>query len=376
MSSDESGPSLAELAAKLLRDADVVSASSVVDERERARHLALLAATVREERARATRRRWTGAVLAIAAVLVAALGLRGMLRGEGAGTRAEASNTAPYGLRVEGTAVAIERIVERRPAESSGTIHAGDRVIAKAGAVAVFVATGTKLTLDEGASIAVVEEGRTQVFALGAGNVRADVAKLHEGERFLIRTGDTEVEVRGTSFRVEHPEAPSPCLPALHTRVVVSEGVVVVRHAGREDRVKAGEAWPPSCAEASTPPENTATPPAAASTARVPVPSPSSAVASASSASSASKLAAANELAARAERASKNGDPRGAVVLFDRLLAEYPSSPIAESATVERMRALAKIDRGRAVAAARDYLTKYPRGWARAEAEAILALGP
>ena len=373
MSSDESGPSLADLAAKLLRDADVVRASSVVDERERERHLALLAATVREERAGASRRRWTGAVLAIAALLVAALGLRGTLRGEGAGTRAEASDAAPYGLRVEGKGATIERIVERRPADSSGTIHAGDRVIAKAGAVAVFVATGTKLTLDEGASIAVVEEGRTQAFALGAGNVRADVAKLHEGERFLIRTGDTEVEVRGTSFRVEHPEAPSPCLPALHTRVVVSEGVVVVRHAGREDRVKAGEAWPPPCAATPAPPENTAPPPAAASTARVPVPSPSSAVASASSAS---KLAAANELAARAERASKNGDPRGAVVLFDRLLAEYPSSPIAESATVERMRALDRIDRGRAVAAARDYLTKYPRGWARAEAEAILALGP
>jgi hypothetical protein len=358
--SDEPKPSLADLAAEVLRGAE--RDVTVDHDHDREVHLALLAATVREERARARRRQWTGIALGIAAVLVAAVGLRSALKGNGPSTPAPDGVTARYGVTVSGTGADIARAGAPQASATADPLHVGDRVTAGSGSVAVLVATGTKLTLDDGASVAVVEEGRAQIFGLRAGNLRADVAKLHEGERFLIRTADTEVEVRGTSFRVEQVDAVPSCHPDLHTRVVVSEGVVVVRHAGVEDRVGAGERWPAACAAVA--------PSGGGSNAAPPTPGV------VPPASSASKLAAANELFLRAESASKSGDPRGAVKLFDRLLADYPTTPIAESATVERMRALDKIDRVRAVSAARDYLARFPRGFARAEAEAIIALSP
>jgi hypothetical protein len=40
------------------------------------------------------------------------------------------------------------------------------------------------------------------------------------------------------------------------------------------------------------------------------------------------------------------------------------------------MRALDQFDRARSVVAAREYLARFPRGFARGEAEAIVALGP
>ncbi|MDB5212523.1 MAG: hypothetical protein JWO86_450, partial [Myxococcaceae bacterium] len=332
-----------------------------------------LAATVREQRTRARRRQWTGIALAIAAVLVAAFGLRSALKANEPSTPAPDGVTARYGVTVSGTGADIARAGAAQGSATADALHVGDRVTAGADGVAVLVATGTKLALDDGASVAVVEEGRAQIFALRAGNLRADVAKLHEGERFLIRTADTEVEVRGTSFRVEHVDAASSCHPDLHTRVVVSEGVVVVRHAGAEERVGAGEQWPAPCAVAPSAGASSAPSPTSPSTAQTAGPPASTVV---PPASSASKLAAANALFLRAEGASKSGDPRGAVALFDRLLADYPSTPIAESATVERMRDLDKFDRARAVSAARDYLARFPRGFARAEAEAIVALSP
>jgi hypothetical protein len=365
---DDHEPSFAELAARVLRDAERPTVQADAGDREA--HLVVMAAALRNERARVSRRRWTGAALALAAVLVAAVGLRGVLRGKEAVPTMQPLAASPYGLRVEGSGAEVARSA----ASAAGAIHAGDRVSAKGGVVAVVVATGTKLTLDQGADVSVVEEGRAQIFALGAGNVRADVAKLHEGERFVVRTSDTEVEVRGTSFRIERVDIASSCRPNLHTRVIVTEGVVVVRHAGAEDRVKAGEQWPSPCAPVPT--DSGALPSAARPQAPNVASSAASSPPGAPSPSSGSKLGASNELFASAEAARKSGDARGALALFDKFLAEYPSSPIVESATVERMRTLDQVDRGRAVAAAREYLARFPHGFARGEAEAIVALGP
>ncbi len=348
---DDSKPSLAARAARLMRRAEPPASSPAVDPRQRAAHIALLTATIREERSRAARRRWATASLAAAACLAAALGVRALLARPPAIVVSGPPSPSPYALHVEG---------DVRPAAS---LHVGDRVHARDATTRVVVATGTKLTLDPAAEIAVVEEGPTQIFSLGAGSVRADVAKLREGERFLVRTADVEVEVRGTSFRVESLRAAPECMPVGRTRVVVVEGVVVVRHAGVEAQVRAGETWPPPCPAAETR-SASAAPPA------------QSASAAAATASPGSTLAVANALFGRAEAARKSGDGRGVVALFDRLLAEYPASPLIESATVERMRALDGIDRSRAVAAARDYLARFPRGFARAEAESILAIGP
>ncbi len=56
----------------------------------------------------------------------------------------------------------------------------------------------------------------------------------------------------------------------------------------------------------------------------------------------------------------------------DRLLARYPGGPLSESAVVERMKVLESVDRRAARQAATDYLRRYPRGFGRADAEALL----
>jgi hypothetical protein len=70
--------------------------------------------------------------------------------------------------------------------------------------------------------------------------------------------------------------------------------------------------------------------------------------------------------------AKRRGDLRGAVASFDRLLSRYPDCPMAQSAAAERMKLLATTDRARASDAARDYLRRYPAGFARDDAESLL----
>jgi hypothetical protein len=137
----------------------------------------------------------------------------------------------------------------------------------------------------------------------------------------------------------------------------VSEGVVVVRHAGVESRVEAGQQWPSGCAQAPVATRGS---------------SGSSAARGPASPAPASSLGEQNDMFADAMSAKRRGDVGEAVADFDRFLSRYPSSQLAESATVERMRLLRSADPARATMAARQYLGRYPNGFARAEAETIL----
>jgi hypothetical protein len=62
-----------------------------------------------------------------------------------------------------------------------------------------------------------------------------------------------------------------------------------------------------------------------------------------------------------------------AIDKMDRFLERYPASHLAENAAAERMRLLRGLDPAKAAGAARQYLQRYPAGYARADAEAILA---
>jgi hypothetical protein len=145
---------------------------------------------------------------------------------------------------------------------------------------------------------------------------------------------------------------------ASSTRVQVYEGVVTVRTGSNETGVAAGETWPSGCV--------------------APAPLPGAPPASAPRASSSraierSQLAEQNDLYAKAVTLRERGDTASSLVLFERLVARYPSSPLAENAAAERMKLLASTHRPDAGQAADDYLARYPSGFARRDAEAIVA---
>jgi hypothetical protein len=244
----------------------------------------------------------------------------------------------------------------------------GARVVALPhGHAMLAFASGSMVTVEEGGEVTMIEAGASQVLALGAGALRADVAKLAHGERFVVRTQDAEVEVHGTSFRVATVPADAACGAGTRTRVEVYAGVVTVRSAGVEARVPAGEHWPQDCVREQAS--------AAAREDRVARVVPSTTAQPQDAAKGvlmASELAAQNDAFALATAARRAGQLTAAVTQLETLLARYPRGPLAEDAMAERMKLLRSVDAARAQAAARGYLARYPRGFARADAEATL----
>jgi hypothetical protein len=249
------------------------------------------------------------------------------------------------------------------PLDDGRLLGPGSRVVTPAnGSAMLSFSTGSTALLREGTDMTVAAEGLTQTLHLDVGSVELHVAKLAPDHRFIVATPDSEVEVRGTRFTVS-VVAPEPgCGAGARTRVAVTEGVVAVRHGGAEDRIAVGEQWPRGCQRA--PAASIAGPRPASNTPVSVAPSPGS------------TLADQNDLFAAAASAKRRGDARGAVAALDRFLAVYPASPLAESASAERMRILKTMGRGRSLVAAREYLARYPNGFAHSEAEAIAAETP
>jgi ferric-dicitrate binding protein FerR (iron transport regulator) len=246
---------------------------------------------------------------------------------------------------------ALELLAEAQP------IDTGSRIETPAnGRAALAFATGTSAMLGESADLTLGGDAATQILRLDAGSIDLQVAKVSVDHRFLVATPDAEIEVHGTAFRVAIGPPDPACSEDAVTHLVVTEGVVVVRHGGFEKRVASGGHWPSDCGQP------------AGSDAGAPVSMPSAAVAQAL----ASTLGEQNDLFAEAIVAKHGGDAAGAVAVFDRFLATYPASPLAQSAAVERMRLLRFASPARAVGAARQYLARYPNGFARGEAEGIV----
>jgi outer membrane protein assembly factor BamD (BamD/ComL family) len=136
--------------------------------------------------------------------------------------------------------------------------------------------------------------------------------------------------------------------------------------------VVAGQLWPSGCGRA----ESNAAPVAAAGV-RAPAATPLATGGRAAAVqSTSSTLGEQNDMFAEAVAAKRRGDTRGALAGFDRFLSLYPSSPLAESAAVERLRVLRAVDPMRTVSVAKQYLALYPNGFAHGEAEAIVAGAP
>ncbi|HEY8076478.1 MAG TPA: FecR domain-containing protein, partial [Labilithrix sp.] len=234
---------------------------------------------IRVRAQRRSRSRVVYGVAAAAAVLFAVGGGALLARRGSDATRVAATPTASATVSGDGV------VVDGASATTAPLAQGGHVAVREGGHATVALSTGTELALGDRGDLGVVEDGRSQIFALGAGSVRARVAKLHDGERFIVRTPDAEVEVRGTVFTVSIVPADS-C--GTVTRVAVEEGVVVVRRNGVESRVARGERWPADCV--ATPPASPAPiavddldEPAAKKPSKKPTPAPSATTSAASS---------------------------------------------------------------------------------------------
>lgn len=253
----------------------------------------------------------------------------------------------------------------------------GSRIVTPArGSARLALSTGTHLTVGPRSELAVVRDGAVEAFRLEQGELRAEVAKLHIGERFLVNTPDTEIEVRGTIFEVR-VTAPSDACEGLRTQLIVTEGVVTVRHDGELVRVTAGERWPNDCGRTHVAghrvdpaPTNERRPALALGqetnpTAAIQAPFAAQPVAG-------SRLAAMNDAYARAVTLRQHEDLAAAIAAFTAFTSEYQDGPLAESARVELLRLLVRTDRSRARATAAQYLQDFPTGFAREEAARVL----
>jgi ferric-dicitrate binding protein FerR (iron transport regulator) len=354
-------PRYARLASKLfVRESEGARPPPTVEARERAIAVvsAVLAARARKRRIA----RWSAVAAAAAIAIIGVSGARLVLhQGGGAGPIAQRA----HGIEIVAKSVGdgARMVVSGdppAPLAEGRTVPTGSRLVTPANSRATLAfSTGTTVTLGEATDLTVNADGPMQLLQLGTGFIDLHVAKLTSAQRFLVSTSDSEVEVRGTQFRVALAQPDPTCGGGTTTRVSVSEGVVVVRHDGTESRVAAGETWP--CAMTTTTPaigdeiETPAGPPHAA---------PSSV------------LAEVNALFGQAMAAKHRGDTRGSVQALDRLIARYPSCQLAENAAMERLRLLHASGSLRAVAAAKNYLSAYPHGFGRAEAEAVVAASP
>lgn len=369
----------ATIAAELLANRKPEARSRGVD---RQHGISVVAQAMAERARRGARARSfkLGALLAVAAGVA--------LIGGWLGARAPAPSAAACSAPSCAGAVAPRfGTVAGRPFEPGQSIVAG-----RGQATVVEFGPVTRIALDELSELEYRQGDRTQRFRLLSGAVRLNVAKLTVGQRFLVETADAEVEVRGTVFDVALGPADDACASP-RTRVSVEEGVVEVRFKGKTSRVQAGESWPVSCDEprSGATPEPSAKPLATPATADAPrVPSAAKLAPAASSKASGlrepaavksgsapasppkSGLAEHNDLYAEAASLQRSGQLSSALSVYERLLEHFPSGPLAENASVARLRILAKSDRARAKAEARRYLSRYPEGIARAEAQALL----
>ncbi len=328
-------PRYAQLAAKALarRAQDEANATGTPLDRT-----AAIAAIDQALRAR-KQRRLTGVgwgVIAAAAAVVLVIGWYGVRAPSP--TAESAARTPPLAVTaLEGVDASIETTTGTMTASAGNRITAGTWVrVPSAGRLLLALDSGTRLRVGASSRARVTELGALQRFDLESGSLSAEVAKLPPGGRFVIGTADAEIEVRGTRFDVVVDPGVSACAPFVRTRVVVEEGVVVVRFAGDEVRLPAGSSWP-NCAPPTAPP---ARPTARVGHAHAPhaQTAPPAGSGPAPAVVDSSTLAEQNDLFAAALAARRRGDTGEAIRWLDRLLARYPHGQLIDSARAERQR--------------------------------------
>lgn len=233
-----------------------------------------------------------------------------------------------------------------------------------------------------------------EVVTLKDGTLDLTVRPLAAGERFVVRTGDAEVEVRGTACRVEadHGKIRS---------VAVAEGTVELRYAGFSAVIPSGGSWratgdtapaPSASPSASAEPAVGAPPSTMVATASKgtkpaggaspahahrPAPEPRAPVARAPEAPahappSPPEVSPASRAFADAMQALRRGDYAGGAAQLETFSTAHAGDPRADEADYLRAIALQRAGHAaEAASAAKQYLARRPAGAHRAEAKQI-----
>lgn len=328
-----SEPKYAQAAARALKLGAPVAEREDSLEAQRATLMAMAAAL---EQRQASRRRRAVAMMAIAASIVAAVVSFAPWQNQSASPTVVAQSSSLGTISIRN---ASDANGQHTPLSGGASIAASARLTTpESGAASLSFSTGTRVELAPKSDLTVEALGAHQRLYLANGRVVSHVAHLAGHERFVVATRDAEVEVRGTAFTVDVAPADPSCGIATTTRVSVDEGVVEVRFNGTTARVRAGERWPSSCADA---------------------------------AGNGGDLSQQNDVFARASALKQQGDVQAAASLFAHLARAWPSGPLAESAAAERLKVLAAAHAHEAHEAACEYQAAHPQGFAATEAAAL-----
>jgi TolA-binding protein len=365
-------PHYAFLAARLLRRADATAAPLGAD---RERGLATIERALRPRRP-VSRRLWSIGIAASAAGVIGWV-VAHDLAPSPAPTRLVSVLASP----LRDGASFLDSTGEV-PLVAGVRLIAGGRIAtAPGGGARLQLSTGTRLELEGLTTLTLQRQDALQRFALAQGRVDAKVAKLEPDERFVIDTPDAQVEVRGTEFHLQVLPTSAPCGDGGRTRLDVTEGVVEVRSSRLLARVTAGQHWPSDC-EVAAPDAAPAGAYATGGDAGTHGSStPGNGIEASDLESSAhalrhrrparSLIAEQNAIFQRGVEAQRQGDTAEALAAYAELIERFPSSPLSENAAVARIRLSVGVDAARARREAASYLARYPRGFARLEAQRI-----
>ncbi len=338
----------------------------------------------------ATRRRWERstkrvAFVAAAAAVFAAFALGHYSErspGRAVATMAGTMNSVSAHGSVTLTHGAEAHAIERAAFELGDSVSTGPEANAEirlSNLVVAEVGSSSELSL-------MTPRTSTHRLRLDRGEIHAKVDdRPSPRPKLIVETPNAEVVVTGTIFEVD--VTPAAMGTDATTVVTVTKGRIVVRRDGAEiAAVTAGQRWSSATMTARAPlvpppavaaPAPSAAPMKTRPTAAV-VPheakEPEAAPAPATKDDVAGTLAEENRLFETAVEARNQGNDYEAITRLTELLDRYPSAPLASEARVERMRALERT--GHVIEAAREarlYLSDFPHGFARAEAQSLVS---
>ena len=229
----------------------------------------------------------------------------------------------------------------------------------------ISVRTVTTVSPEGPARFTRSEVDGSDIVTLLDGGVSFSVRHLAPGERFLVKTSDAEVEVRGTMFRVEAADERL-------QRVSVAEGKVEVRFRGSVYPLSAGELWSRPIESAPLMPTSSTSPKVASSSSITAMKQRAIEARPATSAKAARENSA-GELA-EGVGLMRRGDYGAAADRLDTFSTSHPDDDRSEDAAFLVIVAMQRAGRHpEAVTAAKRYVARYPSGYRRDEAEAVIA---